>query len=92
MQASTTPSAHVCTTITFKVHHDRLQGYTDEHLASLWHIAQANPAPYGDRDACDFAEQVGREIIRRFVAQTGPELWNHQGRHATRVQAEAATA
>lgn len=92
MQASTTSSAHVCTTITFTVPHDRLQGYTDEHLSTLWHIAQANPAPYGDRDACDFAEQVGREIIRRFVVQTGPELWNHQGRHATRVKAEAATA
>jgi hypothetical protein len=35
-----------------------------------------------DTEAGDFAEHVGREIIRRFTQKTGPALWNHQGRHA----------
>ncbi len=78
--------AHVCTRITFDVDADKLPHYTDQHLAALWHIAQANPAPFGDRGACEFAEKVGREIIRRFLVQTGPELWNHQGRHVETKQ------
>jgi len=73
------------TTITFEVDSENLQSYTDQYLAALWHIGQANPAPFGDRDACRFAEDVGREIIRRFLANTGPELWHHQGRHVEAV-------
>lgn len=69
------------TTIAFEVDGENLQSYTDQYLAALWHIGQANPAPFGDPDACRFAEHVGREIIRRFLAATGPELWHHQGRH-----------
>ncbi len=69
------------TTITFEVDGDELERHTDEYLAQLWHIAQANPAPFGDRQACGLAEQVGREIIRRFLVATPPQLWNHQGRH-----------
>lgn len=80
------------TSITFHVDADNLSRFTDEHIAQLWHIAQANPAPFGDAQACDFAEQVGREIVRRWLATTPPELWNHQGRHASqptpRTQAE----
>lgn len=81
------------TTITFEVDSDRLDGYTDEYLAQLWHIAQANNAPLGDPDASNFAEYVGREIIRRFLVATPPALWNHQGRHidfAIRLRGEAA--
>lgn len=37
------------TTITFEVDGDELECHTDEYLAQLWHIAQANPAPFGDR-------------------------------------------
>jgi len=55
--------------------------FTDEYLVSLWHLAQINPAPFGDPEACRFTEKVGREIIRRFIAQVGPELWNNQGAH-----------
>ncbi|WP_313074953.1 hypothetical protein [Melaminivora sp.] len=84
------PSAHACTKITFEVHLDRLASYTDECIAQLWHISQANPAPFGDRQACDFAEQVGREIIRRFVAAQPPALWAHQGRHIRTRQGGAA--
>lgn len=86
MLAAASTSAHVCTRITFEVDADKLPHYSDQHLAALWHVSQANPAPFGDRKACDFAEQVGREIIRRFVLQTGPELWNHQGRHVETKQ------
>ena len=69
------------TTITFTVDANDLSRYTDEYIAQLWHIAQANPAPHGDVDACDFAEHVGREIVRRWLATTPPTLWTHQGRH-----------
>jgi len=64
-----------------------LPHYADEHLAALWHIAQANPAPFGDRAACNFAEHVGREIITRWLAATPPELWHHQGRHIQQAKA-----
>lgn len=71
------------TTITFQVEAEKLPHFTDSYVAQLWHIAQANPAPFGDAQACAFAEQVGREIVRRWLANTPPELWHHQGRHAT---------
>ena len=58
-----------------------LTGYADVYLVALWHLSQINPAPFGDHEACMFAEKVGREIIRRFIAEVGPELWNHQGAH-----------
>lgn len=70
------------TTIIFTVDEDKLPQFTDSYLAQLWHIAQANPAPFGDAQACSFAEQIGREIVRRWLAITPPELWHHQGRHA----------
>ena len=71
------------TTITFEVDSDNLAQLEDTYLAQLWHIGQANPAPFGDPAACNLAERLGREIIRRWLAQTGPELWTHQGRHVT---------
>lgn len=70
------------TSITFQIDADKLPGINDSYLAQLWHIAQANPAEFGDVTACDFAERVGREIVRRWLAATPPELWHHQGRHA----------
>lgn len=69
------------TVITFEIDGDNLGHFNDTYLAQLWHIGQANPAPFGDRQACDFAEQVGREIIRRWVGAEGPALWTHQARH-----------
>jgi hypothetical protein len=68
--------------ITFEIDSDRLRGYTDEYIVSLWYITQANPAPIEDTAAGDIAEHVGREIISRFIKSTGVPLWNHQGRHA----------
>lgn len=64
--------------ITFEIDSDRFEGYSDTHVAALWHLAQANPAPMEDKTAGELAEKIGREIIRRFLASTPPELWNHQ--------------
>lgn len=66
------------TTITIEIDTDRLGGYTDAYLAQLWHIAQANPAPHGDRDASMLAAAVGTEIIRRWLKWAGAELHTHQ--------------
>lgn len=82
--------------VTFKIDTDKLPHYTDEHISSLWHVAQANPAPFGDRDAGALAELIGREIIRRWMRWAGAPLWNHQGRDhysllCRQCPAEAAT-
>lgn len=69
------------TTITFEVDADCLESFSDTYIAQLWHVSQANPAPFGDAVACNFAECVGREIIRRWLNGMPPELWAHQARH-----------
>jgi hypothetical protein len=66
--------------ITIEVDDGRLASYQDAHLAMLWHLAQANPARHGDRAAGELVERIGREIIRRWLQATPPELWRHQGR------------
>ena len=68
--------------INFEIDTDSLPRLTDRALAGLWHVAQANPAGIEDLAAGEIAEAIGREIIARFVAATGPELWAHQGRHS----------
>jgi hypothetical protein len=67
-------------TIAIEVDPAVLRRHMDAYLAMLWHLVQANPAPHGDRQAGEVAEYVGREIIRRWLASTEPELWRHQGR------------
>jgi hypothetical protein len=59
---------------------DALDSYTDEYLASLWHVAQIHPAPYGDLFACDIAETIGRAIIKRWLLATPAPLYTKQGR------------
>lgn len=71
-------------TLTFDV--SNLDGYTDEFVAALWHAAQANPLPIHDPEAGELAEQIGREIIRRWLTSQQPALWNHQGAHADRCK------
>jgi hypothetical protein len=88
----TNASAGACTHITFEVDPRNLEGYTDEYIVQLWYIGQANPAPFGDVAACDFAECVGREIIRRFVTSQRPPLWSHSGRHVAQAARIAAPA
>jgi hypothetical protein len=75
------------TTITFEVDTDRLGTFNDEYVAQLWHVSQANPAPFGDASACHFSELVGREIVRRWLMETPPALWVHQASHITAQQA-----
>lgn len=69
-------------TVAITIDTHSLASKTDEYLAALWHVAQANPADISDRTAGRLAECIGREIIRRFLAATPPILHFHQGHHA----------
>lgn len=69
---------------------DQLQGYTDEYLAHLWHVCQANPAEYGDRGACGMAEAVKFEIVRRWLQSAPVGLYNHQMRSTNLREAQEA--
>lgn len=68
------------TTVTIEIDTAGLRSVEDRYLAQLWHVAQANPAPSTDVGAADLAESIGREIIRRWLMATPPELYAHQGR------------
>ena len=68
------------TTIPVTFDLDQIGGYTDEFLATLWHVAQANPAPHGDHLAGDIAAKVGFEIIRRWLGKAPVEMYRHQQR------------
>lgn len=50
----------------------------DGHLALLWHVAQANPAAWGEPSAGLLASKVGHEIIRRWLRGAPLELFRHQ--------------
>jgi hypothetical protein len=67
------------TRITIEIDDAQLTTYPDAHLAALWHVAQANPALHADPNAGLLAERIGREIIRRWLRATEPELYHHQG-------------
>lgn len=73
------PNAKRVAAITIEIDPVALRGYTDQHLALCWHVAQANPAPHGDHAAGELAERVGWEIIRRWLGTVPPELHRHQG-------------
>lgn len=64
--------------ITFDL--NRLPSYSDGFLATLWHVAQANPAPHGDYRAGEIASKVGFEIIRRWLNSAPVEMYHHQQR------------
>jgi hypothetical protein len=66
--------------ITIEIDPRRLGQCSDETLATYWHVAQANPAPHGDEVAGEAVEQIGREIIGRWLREVPPTLWHHQGR------------
>lgn len=69
-------------TVHIEIDSDNLQGYADSHLAALWHVAQLNPADgFESKEPGELAERIGREIIRRWLATTPPEMWHHQGHH-----------
>ncbi|WP_199748993.1 hypothetical protein [Amycolatopsis sp. WAC 01376] len=65
--------------ITIEFDDTDLTRYSDDRLALAWHVAQANPAEFGDHDAGELTERVGREIIRRWLGTVPPELWHHKG-------------
>lgn len=65
------------TTVTFEIDTDHLRSVDDQYLAQLWHIAQANNAPHGDRAAGELVAHVGAEIIRRWILCVDPALYNH---------------
>jgi hypothetical protein len=65
--------------ITIEIDDAKLASYTDERLALCWHVAQANPAEYGDYMAGELVERIGRETIHRWLRKTEPELWHHHG-------------
>jgi hypothetical protein len=58
----------------------KLSSYSDEFLATLWHVAQANPAPHGDYQAGEIASKVGAEIIQRWLIKAPVEMYRHQQR------------
>ncbi len=61
---------------------DALTSHTDEYLALCWHVAQANPvSSFDSREPELIAETVGREIIRRWLSEVRPQLWNVKGGH-----------
>jgi hypothetical protein len=68
--------------ITIKFDPDVLRGYTDEYLATLWHVAQANPADgFKDSEPGETAQKIGWEIIRRWLRTVEPAMYHHQDRH-----------
>jgi hypothetical protein len=64
-------------TITLTIDADRLASVEDAHLHALWHVAQANPAPHGDRSACALVEVITAEIVRRWLQQAPTERFKH---------------
>jgi hypothetical protein len=68
--------------ITIEIDESMLASYSNEYLATCWHVAQANPADgFATSAPGELAERIGREIIRRWLGDVSPELWHHQGRH-----------
>lgn len=68
--------------ITIDIDTNDLSRWNDRHLAAMWHVAQANPADcFEDPAPGQLAEAIGREIIRRFLTNTPPEVYSHQGHH-----------
>jgi len=70
------------TTVTIAIDFDYkdLRRVPDARLLMLWHVAQANPAPHGDRQAGEIVSKIGHEIIRRWLASTEPDMYHHQER------------
>lgn len=68
-------------TISIEIDPDRLSRVGDSTLAMFWHVAQANPAEFGDELAGRVVTKIGWEIIRRWLAATPPEMYHHQQDH-----------
>lgn len=69
-------------TITIEIDPNNLSGCEDSHLATLWHLAQANPADgFESSEPGELAAKIGLEIIQRWLRATPPEMFHHQDRH-----------
>ena len=55
------------TSVTISIDTAALAHHTDDHLAVLWHVAQANPATYGN-------EQAGQLVEAILAAKRHPEM------------------
>ena len=78
--------------VTIEIDTDDLGRFTDEQIAKLWAVAQANPAPFGDPAACKLASDIGFEIIARWLKQQPPALYSHQQSHPYSKQRMDANA
>jgi hypothetical protein len=67
--------------ITLDVDTDTLSNRDDAHLAALWHVAQANPAPAADQDAGQLVQAISTEIVRRWLQAAPVLLHEHQPDH-----------
>lgn len=74
------------TEITIRFERGMLQSYTDEHLACLHYVCQANPADIDDMEAIEAAEAVKAEIVTRWLRKAPIALFHHQGRHMRLVK------
>ncbi|WP_328439319.1 hypothetical protein OHA71_23565 [Streptomyces sp. NBC_00444] len=68
-------------TISIEVDLASLPRVDDDFLVALWHLAQFNPAPFGDHLAGELVTKISSEIIRRWLAQTPPSMYHHQARN-----------
>lgn len=68
-------------TIGIEIDTDQLTRCSDSRLALLWDVAQANPVPLGDKDAGKISQQIGWEIIRRWLKSAPHEMYHHQAQH-----------
>ncbi len=68
-------------TISIDIDTGKLRTFTNEHLSDLWHVAQANPAPISDMTAGELADEIGREIIRRWLKENPGNMYHHMGSH-----------
>ncbi|WP_320784141.1 hypothetical protein [Streptomyces sp. CRN 30] len=72
------PNAKV--TIAIDIDVAQLPRVPDDHLAMLWHVAQFNPAAFADQQAGELVQKISWEIIRRWLGNTPPSMYNHQPR------------
>lgn len=64
--------------VTVTIKRGELSRVTDSTLALYWHVAQANPAPASDKHAGEMVQEIGWEIIRRWLGGVSPEMYNHK--------------
>lgn len=72
--------------ITVSVDIANLPSFTDDYLASLWHVSQINPAPFGDEAACELADAIRTEMIRRWLAAVPAPLHSHSWDHVEKAR------